>query len=124
MAVRTKRRVDLVPFELKRQYNFNVALPLFLGQNGLDLLMCRSTAGPLLAMVGVAGTAAGVVLAIVRERVDRLSDARAARMAAEGQNAPNGLKQDRLKQDSVEDESGESGTSESEPVDSEDAASK
>ena len=86
--------------------------------------MCRSTAGPLLAMVGVAGTAAGVVLAIVRERVDRLSDARAARMAAEGQNAPNGLKQDRLKQDSVEDESGESGTSESGPVESEADASK
>ena len=65
--------------------------------------MCRSTAGPLLAMVGVAGTAAGVVLAIVRERVDRRADARAARLAAEGQNA-----RDVVKPDSVEDESGES----------------
>ncbi|MCH7983364.1 MAG: hypothetical protein J4O01_11900 [Chloroflexi bacterium] len=65
--------------------------------------MCRSTAGPLLAMVGVAGTAAGVVLAIVRERVDRRADARAARLAAEGQNAP-----DVVRPDSVEDESGKS----------------
>ena len=65
--------------------------------------MGRSTAGPLLAMVGVAGTAAGVVLAIVRERVDRRADARAARLAAEGQNAP-----DVVRPDSVEDESGKS----------------
>ena len=62
----------------------------------------------MLAMVGVAGTAAGVVLAIVRERVDRRADARAARLAAEGQNAPDGLKQDVVKPDSVEDEFGES----------------
>lgn len=57
----------------------------------------------MLAMVGVAGTAAGVVLAIVRERVDRRADARAARLAAEGQNAP-----DVVRPDSVEDESGKS----------------
>ncbi len=54
--------------------------------------MCRATAGPLLAIVGVAGTAAGVAIAIVRERVDRRADARAARQAAtkkaaEGQDA-------------------------------------
>lgn len=103
MAVRTKRRCGLVPFGLQQQYNFTVASPLFLEQNGLDLSMCRSTAGPLLAMVGVAGTAAGVVLAIVRERVDRRADARAARLAAEGQNAP-----DVVRPDSVEDESGKS----------------
>ena len=49
--------------------------------------MCRATAGPLLAMVGVAGTAAGVAIAIVREKVDRRADARAAKRAAEEQNA-------------------------------------
>ena len=49
--------------------------------------MCRATAGPLIAMVGVAGTFAGVALAVVRERVDRMSDARAARQAADEQNA-------------------------------------
>ncbi len=47
--------------------------------------MCRSTAGPLLAIVGVAGTAAGVAIAIVRDRIDRLADSRAAREAAEEQ---------------------------------------
>jgi hypothetical protein len=47
--------------------------------------MCRATAGPLLAMMGVAGTAAGVGLAIVRERLDRRADARAMKEAAEEQ---------------------------------------
>ena len=47
--------------------------------------MCRSTAGPLLAIVGVAGTAAGVAIAIVRERVERLADARAAKQASREQ---------------------------------------
>ncbi|MCZ6538639.1 MAG: hypothetical protein O6922_02280 [Chloroflexi bacterium] len=91
--------------------------------------MCRTTAGPLLAMVGVAGTAAGVVLAIVRERVDRLSDARAARLAAERQDAPSGLRHDGLKHDvvtpdSVEDESAGVRAGDSEPVESEADASK
>jgi hypothetical protein len=45
--------------------------------------MCRTTAAPLMAMVGVAGTAAGVALAVVRERWDRMADARAADEAAE-----------------------------------------
>ena len=45
--------------------------------------MCRTTAAPLMAMVGVAGTAAGVALAVVRERWDRMADARAANEAAE-----------------------------------------
>ena len=36
-----------------------------------------------MAMVGVAGTAAGVALAVVRERWDRMADARAADEAAE-----------------------------------------
>ncbi|MDA1279367.1 MAG: hypothetical protein O3B95_04920 [Chloroflexi bacterium] len=50
--------------------------------------MCRATAGPLIAMIGVAGTFAGVALAVVRERVDRLSDARAAKQAAAEQMTP------------------------------------
>lgn len=45
--------------------------------------MCRTTAAPLMAMLGVAGTAAGVALAVVRERWDRMADARAANGAAE-----------------------------------------
>jgi len=49
--------------------------------------MCRTTAGPLLAMLGVAGTAAGVGLAVVRERLDRISDSRAAKEAAEEREA-------------------------------------
>lgn len=49
--------------------------------------MCRMTAGPLLAMMGVAGTAAGVGLAVVRERLDRRSDARASKQAAAEQEA-------------------------------------
>ncbi|MDG0865703.1 hypothetical protein [Candidatus Lucifugimonas marina] len=48
--------------------------------------MCRSTAGPLLAMMGVAGTAAGVGLAVIRERLDRRADSRAAAEAAEEQD--------------------------------------
>lgn len=78
--------------------------------------MCRSTAGPLLAIVGVAGTAAGIAIAIVRERVDRLADARAAKQAAEAQDAPDGARQD-----SDEDNTG---VSDSEPVESEPDASK
>ena len=38
-------------------------------------------------MVGVAGTFAGVALAVIRERVDRMSDLRAAKQAAEEQHA-------------------------------------
>ena len=68
--------------------------------------MCRATAGPLLAMVGVAGTAAGVAIAIVRERVDRRADARAAKQAAEEQDAT----------DIVNDESDGSGSGDSGPV--------
>ena len=49
--------------------------------------MCRMTAGPLLAIMGVAGTAAGVGLAVVRERIDRRSDARASKQAEEEQEA-------------------------------------
>ena len=45
--------------------------------------MCRTTAAPLLALMGVAGTAAGVGLAVVRERLDRIADSRAAKEAAE-----------------------------------------
>ncbi|MEE8046852.1 MAG: hypothetical protein V3T49_08430, partial [Dehalococcoidia bacterium] len=45
--------------------------------------MCRSTAGPLLAMMGVAGTMGGVALAIFRERIDRRADGRAMKKAAE-----------------------------------------
>jgi hypothetical protein len=49
--------------------------------------MCRATAGPLIAVLGVAGTTAGVVLAIVRERIDRRSDARAMKNSAEKQDS-------------------------------------
>jgi len=49
--------------------------------------MCRMTAGPLLALMGVAGTAAGVGLAVVRERIDRRSDTRASKQAEEEQEA-------------------------------------
>ena len=42
----------------------------------------------MLAIVGVAGTAAGVAIAIVRDRIDRLADSRAAREAAEEQDMP------------------------------------
>ncbi len=56
--------------------------------------MCRSTAGPLLAIVGMAGTAAGVAVAIVRERIDRLADARAARQASEEQDAREVVRRD------------------------------
>ena len=88
----------------------------------------------MLAMVGVAGTAAGVVLAIVRERVDRLADARAARQAAEEQPAPTGLRHDGPKQDVVRPgpgetavvgkEPGDSGASRGKPVESESDESK
>ena len=47
--------------------------------------MCRMTAGPLLAMMGVVGTAAGVGLAVIRERIDRRADARASKEAAADQ---------------------------------------
>ena len=56
--------------------------------------MCRSTAGPLLAIVGMAGTAAGVAVAIVRARIDRLADARAARQASEEQDAREVVRRD------------------------------
>jgi len=49
--------------------------------------MCRATAGPLIAVLGVAGTTVGVALAIVRERIDRRSDARAMKNAAEEQDS-------------------------------------
>ena len=75
--------------------------------------MCRTSAGPMLAMVGVAGTAAGVVLAIVRERIDRLADARAARQAAEEQGDSDVVKPDSGVTDVVENKPGESGPDES-----------
>ena len=43
--------------------------------------MCRATAGPLMTILGVAGGAVGVGLALVRERFDRQADARAAKQA-------------------------------------------
>ena len=35
--------------------------------------MCRSTAAPLMAMAGMAGTAVGVAIAVLREKADRRS---------------------------------------------------
>jgi len=51
--------------------------------------MCRTTVGPFLAILGVAGTAAGVGLAVVRERIDRRADSKAAKQAVEEQAANN-----------------------------------
>ena len=62
--------------------------------------MCRSTAAPLLAIVGVAGTVAGVAIAIVRERVDRLADSRAAKQAAAEQADTDDLTQGAARPDS------------------------
>ncbi len=45
--------------------------------------MCRATAGPLLAMMGVAGTMGGLALAIFRERIARRADSRAMKQAVE-----------------------------------------
>jgi hypothetical protein len=47
------------------------------------------TAGPLLAIMGVAGTAAGIGLAVVRERIDRRADSRASIRAEKEQEARN-----------------------------------
>jgi hypothetical protein len=38
-------------------------------------------------MIGVAGTAAGVGLAVIRERLDRIADSRAAKQAADEQES-------------------------------------
>ena len=35
--------------------------------------MCRSTAAPLMAMAGMAGTAVGIAFAVIREKADRRS---------------------------------------------------
>ena len=35
--------------------------------------MCRSTAAPLMAMAGMAGTAIGVAIAVLKEKADRRS---------------------------------------------------
>ena len=54
--------------------------------------MCRATAGPLLAMMGVAGTMGGVALAIIRERIDRRADSRAMKQSdEESANSSNDL---------------------------------
>jgi hypothetical protein len=44
--------------------------------------MCRTTAAPLMAMAGMAGTAVGVAIAVIREKADRLSIEREAKNAA------------------------------------------
>lgn len=40
--------------------------------------MCRSTAAPLMAMAGMAGTAVGVAIAVLKEKADRRSILREA----------------------------------------------
>jgi len=40
--------------------------------------MCRSTAAPLMAMAGMAGTAVGVAFAVIKEKADRRFLAREA----------------------------------------------
>ncbi len=47
--------------------------------------MCRSTAAPLMALAGVAGTSIGVAIAVIREKADRRSFAREARKKAEAE---------------------------------------
>ena len=47
--------------------------------------MCRTTAGPMLTIIGVASGALGIGLALVRERFDRKADLRAAKEASEQQ---------------------------------------
>ena len=47
--------------------------------------MCRTTAGPMLTLIGVASGALGIGLALVRERFDRKADLRAAKEASEQQ---------------------------------------
>ena len=44
--------------------------------------MCRSTAAPLMAVAGVAGTAIGVAIAVLREKADRRGIERDARKEA------------------------------------------
>jgi uncharacterized membrane protein len=43
--------------------------------------MCRTTAAPLMAMAGMAGTAVGFAIAVIREKADRLSIEREAQKA-------------------------------------------
>lgn len=40
--------------------------------------MCRSTAAPIMAMVGMAGTAVGIGIAVLKEKADRRSIQREA----------------------------------------------
>ena len=47
--------------------------------------MCRSTAAPLMAMAGMAGTAVGVAIAVIREKADRRSMMREAEKEREEQ---------------------------------------
>lgn len=91
--------------------------------------MCRATAGPLLAMVGVAGTMAGVAIAIVREKVDRRADARAAKQAAEEQDASDDRRQYLVNPDSgetnfVADRSGKAGAGDRKSVEKEPAEAR
>lgn len=44
--------------------------------------MCRTTAAPLMAMAGMAGTAVGVAIAVIRERADRIAIEREAKKIA------------------------------------------
>ena len=45
--------------------------------------MCRTTAAPLMAMAGMAGTAIGVAFAVIREKADRRAIEREAKEEAE-----------------------------------------
>lgn len=45
--------------------------------------MCRTTAAPLMAMAGMAGTAVGVAIAVIREKADRRSIEKEAQKALE-----------------------------------------
>ena len=47
--------------------------------------MCRTTAGPMLTIIGVARGALGIGLALVRERFDKKADLLAAKEASEQQ---------------------------------------
>ena len=53
----------------------------------------------MLVIMGVAGTAAGVALAVVRERIDRISDSRAAKNASESDDTTDDADSDKSKDD-------------------------
>ena len=69
--------------------------------------MCRSTAAPLIAMAGMAGTAVGIAIAVIRERADAKADVKAAQEAAEEAEALDASSTPKLPQADEEDRTAE-----------------